>query len=85
MEYSLSAFTINGAAKTFSTEASELPSFSLKSFKIVSDYQNTAEFACAVTERDADGDVTTWILEPTAESLSANPRLAGWKVIVFND
>jgi hypothetical protein len=36
-------------------------------------------------ERDADGDITVWVLEPTTETLRKHPNLRGWEIHILND
>lgn len=44
-----------------------------------------ATFVLRDEETDADHDVTVWTLVPEPATLRRLPKLAGYKVIIFND
>ena len=44
-----------------------------------------ADFYLERTDRDQDGDVTSWFFRPTPEAIQQNPGLLGTEVCILND
>lgn len=46
---------------------------------------NSIQYVAADLNLDREGDVTSWVLHPSPESLREVPACAGTSVVVFND
>lgn len=46
---------------------------------------NSIQYAAVRREKDPDGDIIQWVLEPTTEAVRAVPACAGTSVVVLND
>ncbi len=83
--YQVRQFTVDKATRTFTVEASDI---GFGSNTLVMQSARTgrlATFKLSETVRDRELDVRFWTLQPTAETISQIPELAGWRVVVFND
>jgi hypothetical protein len=86
-KFSVQLFGIDCLNKTFTAEASDFgigrPDLELT---LVSDLGTEAVFVQTDSEMDEwDNEIAVWDYEPTAESVAANPRLAGWSLHIYND
>ena len=89
-----SAFEFNRSTRVFAAEISEVPAVLRQMFSDSMDLGfamvsaktgKLAYFTLVCAERDREGDMITWVFEPTPTSLWQNPGLDGVVVIVFND
>lgn len=97
MYFSTSSFSFDGKSKVFSAEISELmhgkvqflgqiyPDACDEGIFLVSHKTGeTAVFYLNVIDV-SEGEYRAWELLPTTETLRKQPRLAGYKIVVFND
>lgn len=88
MKFFKAQFTVDCPRRSFSAEASDLQQFdSNQTITLVSDTGCEASFQLLGVTRsnDVDNEILDWTYVPTAESVTALPRLNGWKVVVLND
>lgn len=86
MKFQKALFSASTDTKHFTAEASDLEGWNVSgTITLVSDTGCEATFEMHTAQRDRDHDFEYWEYLPTTESLTQLPRLAGWKVIIFND
>lgn len=92
--HSSNKFDYNKASRSFTTEVSMLGSnpfgrvyedscdegLTILSYKTGLE----ASFVVEDTKRDREGDVTCWIMKPTAATLRKHKQLNGVELVVFN-
>ncbi len=84
MRISTDKFSHNPTEKTFVSEASDLESGWINGITLVSPRGTTAAFFLSETIREPSeheqGDITEWVFR-----CSTNPKVAGYKLVIFND
>ena len=95
IEISLSDVTVVKETKSFVIEASDLNGkFATGGTTRIEDMRtkitnpktgNSPVFMFFRVECDAEGDITGWEFAPTPISAGAYPKVAGWKLTIFND
>lgn len=91
---SISKFTHCKIPKHFVAECSELGIYIFSAFyddaadvgfSIINEKTNTT-IKVVLEEKQTQGDeVTGWVFVPTLEDIRRNPKLRGYKFVVFND
>lgn len=67
-------------------DARHVPALKQRGLTLVSHKsKREADFLIEQVNRDADNDVTDWVLVPTLSAQRANPMLSGVKMVIFND
>lgn len=84
MRINTEMFTHDKVGKTFTAEASDLPHGWMDGITLVSPRKTTAAFFLKEVVREVceheTGDIQEWVF-----TCSTNPRVADYKVIIFND
>lgn len=82
MRVSSDMFLHNKADKIFSVDSSDLGHGWMEGVTLVSPRNTTANFFLKETHRDGtpDNEITHWTLV-----CSTNPKVAGYKMVIFND
>jgi hypothetical protein len=75
-------FLHNSQEKSFTAEASDLPSGWINGVTLVSPRKTTAHFFLAEVIRDGtvDNEITSWVFR-----CSTNPKVADYRMVIFND
>ena len=80
MRVSTDLFTHDKLQKTFTIESSSLQHGWIDGITLISPRGNAASFFLKERTDDKDGDVTHWTF-----TCSTNPKVAGYKMVIFND
>ena len=78
-------FTVNRIEKTVCTEASDIDYVGGPVTVDHAKFARTSMWYVTHVNRDWEGDLRFWELQPTAQDVQDWPALAGWTMTIFND